>query len=295
MTNLPYHHDWQPQFDSSLGLRVKWFGRWGGDPEWEIEPSRLAPDLICFFYLEQGSCTLSVNGVDVPVSPGEMVVLRGGDVFSATQERGRPQMSLSACLALSRDDNVNVLLGHAYRRHCRLEDRRAYEERFHTVLEAMASDSPWRTFHVTGALFQWLAGLQEAIQPEPGASDGPPKTARCVIAAQGWIQTRLGDPVTVGEWAKACGLDADYFSRLFRSHTGMAPKAWLVEARLQRACRLLAFPDAMVEQVAWSCGFSCPFHFSRTFKRRFGVPPASYRKIHQVRGFVEPPTAENIR
>ena len=52
--------------------------------------------------------------------------------------------------------------------------------------------------------------------------------------------------------------------------------------------RLLAAPEATVEKTAGLCGFDCPFHFSRTFKRRFGVPPASYRRVRQVRGFVEP-------
>ena len=94
-----------------------------------------------------------------------------------------------------------------------------------------------------------------------------------MLTAQGWIQKRLGDKVTIVEWAGACGLNADYFSRLFKAHTGMSPKAWLIEARLQRATRLLAAPDATVEKTAGLCGFDCPFHFSRTFKRRFGVPP----------------------
>lgn len=48
---------------------MKWFGRWGGDPDWCIEPSRLASDLICFFYLEEGSCTPEINGVEVPLKP----------------------------------------------------------------------------------------------------------------------------------------------------------------------------------------------------------------------------------
>jgi hypothetical protein len=51
MTDLPYHHDWTPRFETSLGLRVKWFGRWREDPDWSIQPSRLASDLICFFYV----------------------------------------------------------------------------------------------------------------------------------------------------------------------------------------------------------------------------------------------------
>ena len=77
MSDLPYHHDWQPCFETSLGLRVKWFGRWGGDPEWTVEPSRLGADLICFFFLEKGECTAEINGTRVDMKPGELVVLRG--------------------------------------------------------------------------------------------------------------------------------------------------------------------------------------------------------------------------
>jgi hypothetical protein len=102
MTDLPYHHDWTPRFETSFGLRVKWFGRWSETPEWKIEPSRLASDLICFFYVESGSCELVINGVPVPLEFGELAVLRGGDVFSASHDPAKPHTSLSACLSLSR-------------------------------------------------------------------------------------------------------------------------------------------------------------------------------------------------
>ena len=287
MTDLPYHHDWEPQFETSLGLRVKWFGRWGGDPDWSIEPSRLGSDLICFFYLKDGSCTAEINGVAVPLKPGEMVVWRGGDVFSCSQDPARPQTTLSACLSLSRDDTANVLLRHAYQRHYRLQDRKSYEEGFAAVLEAFEAESRWRNLHVTGAIFRWLAELQEALGPDPGAAEGNEKTTHHVLAAQEWIQQRLGEDISIAAWATACGLNVDYFSRLFKTHTGTTPKAWLIEARLQRASRMLAYPETTVEEIAEHCGFNCPFHFSRSFKRRFGLPPASYRRIRQVRGFVD--------
>ena len=284
MTDLPYHHDWKPRFETSLGLRVKWFGRWGGDPGWSIQPSRLASDLVCFFYLEDGSCAAVVNGARVPMQPGDLVVLRGGDVFSFTQDPARPQMSLSACLSLDRDDAVNVLLQLAYRRHYRLQHRRSYKQRFTGVLEALEIRSRWRDLHVLAAIFRWLAELQEALRPDP-APAGNPKTVHHVLAAEKWIQERLGEALSIAAWSAACGLNADYFSRLFKAHTGLAPKAWLLETRLQRASRLLSFVDKTVAEVAAGCGFNCPFHFSRTFKRRFGIPPAAYRRLRQVRGF----------
>lgn len=287
MIDLPYHSDWKPLFETSLRLRVKWFGRWREAPDWSIVPSRLASDLICFFYVEHGSCEFVINGVPVPLQHGDLAVLRGGDVFSASQDPAQSHTSLSACLSLSRDESANVLLRHNYLRQYRMKDKKAYEQRFIAVLEALNSESRWRNLHITGAIFQWLADLQEAVRPS-GAAEAGAETVHHVLAAQEWIQKRLGEVVTVAAWAAACGLNADYFSRLFKAHTGMPPKTWLTEARLQRATRLLDDPDATVEKIAGQCGFDCPFNFSRTFKRRFGIPPASYRRIRQARGFVDP-------
>lgn len=292
MSKLPYHHDWKPEFETSLGIQVKWFGSWGEDPEWVVEPSRLGSDLICFFYLKEGAVTAEINGVELPMKPGEMVVWRGGDIFSANnQQPGQPQSHLSACLSLSRDDAANVLLQHGYQRHYKLKHSQAYEQSFETVLEALKGDSRWRNLHVTTAILGWLANLQEDLCPDPGAAAGNPKTIHHVHTAQEWIRQRLGEEVSVADWAGSCGLNVDYFSRLFKSHTGMGPKTWLIEARLQRAARMLAYPDRTVEDIAERCGYQCPFHFSRTFKRRFGLPPAAYRRVRQFRGFVDPDEA----
>ena len=287
--DLPYHHDWKPEFETSLGLQVKWFGSWGEDPEWAVEPSRLGSDLICFFYLKKGAVTVEINGVAVPVKPGEMVVWRGGDIFSASnQQPVQPQSHLSACLSLSRDDAANVLLQHGYQRHYKLKNGQAYEQSFEAVLEALKGDSRWRNLHVTTAILGWLANLQEDLCPDPGAAGGNPKTIHHVHTAQEWIRQRLGEEVSVADWAGSCGLNVDYFSRLFKSHAGMSPKVWLIEARLQRASRMLAYPERTVEDIAERCGYQCPFHFSRAFKRRFGLPPAAYRRVRQFRGFVDP-------
>jgi hypothetical protein len=39
MVYLPYHHDWKLAFETDLGLRVHWFGRYAGFPEWKAERS----------------------------------------------------------------------------------------------------------------------------------------------------------------------------------------------------------------------------------------------------------------
>jgi hypothetical protein len=46
-----------------------------------------------------------------------------------------------------------------------------------------------------------------------------------------------------------------------------------------QAARALQRNDALIKQVAFDLGFSDPFHFSRAFKKVFGLSPAAFRKL----------------
>lgn len=52
----------------------------------------------------------------------------------------------------------------------------------------------------------------------------------------------------------------------------------LSQARLLHAARLLEATELPVERVAAASGFGSPFHFSRVFRQRYGVPPGEYRQ-----------------
>ena len=79
--------------------------------------------------------------------------------------------------------------------------------------------------------------------------------------------------------ADACGLSVGHFSRAFRRSTGLAPHAWLLQARVDTAMTLLNRPDASLASVALACGFADQSHFTRAFTRRVGVSPGAWRRI----------------
>jgi len=62
-----------------------------------------------------------------------------------------------------------------------------------------------------------------------------------------------------------------YTHRLF----GCSPQAWLDEQRLAAAAELLR-RERSVKVVSYELGFKQASHFSREFKRRYGVPPARF-------------------
>jgi len=54
-----------------------------------------------------------------------------------------------------------------------------------------------------------------------------------------------------------------------------------VRLRMNRAAEKLRSPGVLVSEVADDLGFSDPFHFSRTFKRVFGVSPSSFMALQR--------------
>lgn len=93
-----------------------------------------------------------------------------------------------------------------------------------------------------------------------------------------WAEPRLAEPLAVADLARAAGLSASRLHARFQHLLGTTPMAWLKELRLLAARdRLLATEDSVAACGA-SCGFPDAFHFSRSFRARFGASPRAFRR-----------------
>ncbi len=89
---------------------------------------------------------------------------------------------------------------------------------------------------------------------------------------------RASELANVSAWAAACGIDRSHLSRLVRRHSGLTAVAYLNERKLQTAADLLLDSADSISAIAAAVGYSDPFTFSKAFRRRFGMPPRSYRQ-----------------
>lgn len=86
----------------------------------------------------------------------------------------------------------------------------------------------------------------------------------------------LTEPLSLTDLAAQVGLSAFHAARLFTQATRMPPHAWRNQLRLQRALASLR-QGAPVAEVAAACGFTDQSHFTRHFRRMFGVPPGRWQ------------------
>lgn len=74
------------------------------------------------------------------------------------------------------------------------------------------------------------------------------------------------------------GLHPHSLVRRFTAEVGCAPQAYAMGRRLDEAAERLAASDEAVETILTDLGFHDRSHFTRLFRRRWGCPPAEYRR-----------------
>ena len=93
-----------------------------------------------------------------------------------------------------------------------------------------------------------------------------------------YIEENLSAPLSIADLARTVGAPIATFRQQFQRHTGQSVHKYIVERRLQLACKLLMNPDAGVPDVAAASGFSSQQHMTMTFRNRLGITPKSFQR-----------------
>jgi AraC family transcriptional regulator len=79
--------------------------------------------------------------------------------------------------------------------------------------------------------------------------------------------------LSIDSLARVAGLSPAHFARAFKESVGRAPHQHLLALRLESARRMLDAPDATLSDIALRAGFADQAHFTRFFKRHYGMTP----------------------
>lgn len=103
---------------------------------------------------------------------------------------------------------------------------------------------------------------------------------RSVSLARDYLADNLNRNPSLSELSRVAGLSRFHLLRVFSSELGLTPHAYQVQLRLQKARDLMNAGRSLAE-AALASGFSDQSHFSRHFKRVYGLTPGQYRKSLQ--------------
>ena len=93
-----------------------------------------------------------------------------------------------------------------------------------------------------------------------------------------WMERHYLQFRTVEQAAQSCHIEVAYMSRLFQRFAQTTPYRFLMRLKMNRATQLLLDDGMLVKEVAAKLEFADAFHFSRVFKRYYGLPPGRFIK-----------------
>lgn len=146
-------------------------------------------------------------------------------------------------------------------------------------------------------LWQALADILGDLDEEPGdlamddvvmrvaaglsrQAGAPPKMIHAsaqsaVLRARDFIESQCGELVRSEALEAETGLDRYELARQFRRMLGTSPHRYLIMRRLERAKRSMAAGDGLADAAA-DAGFADQAHFTRHFRKSFGMTPGRW-------------------
>lgn len=115
-----------------------------------------------------------------------------------------------------------------------------------------------------------------SLRSKGGLSDA--ELARCMDYAL----ARLGEKLCLTAWASTLNMSASEFARRFQLKTSVAPYAWFMTSRIERAKEMLSQTDLSTIEVSLEVGFCSQSHFTEAFRRRVGLSPGRWRSTHRI-------------
>lgn len=96
-----------------------------------------------------------------------------------------------------------------------------------------------------------------------------------------FIEQNFQNNISIEEIAAVCGINRSYFGKIFRNAMGRSPQEFLMHYRMIKATELLKLTSLSIADIGSAVGYENQLHFSRAFKKIYGISPREWRNQHK--------------
>lgn len=94
-----------------------------------------------------------------------------------------------------------------------------------------------------------------------------------------YFEDHYAEKISLDQIAENMYLSPFYISKIFKSETGDTPIRHLINIRLEKAKELLENGwQGSIQEAAAAVGYDDAYHFSKLFKKRYGISPSQIKK-----------------
>lgn len=94
--------------------------------------------------------------------------------------------------------------------------------------------------------------------------------------AQNIIESDYMSDLKIANIATRLNINRSYLFNVFKQKKGISPQQYLLNVRMNKAAELMTKYNETITVAAMSVGYTDIYHFSKSFKKQFGVSPRKY-------------------
>lgn len=241
-------------------------------------------------YVQSGRGSYRIDGEIYAISEGDLLILNAGSYHQALVNNpketrmeffvGLTDLHLNGflpnCLPVLEDGPVVHTSG----------DLRLKLSKLCVSMEAEKSQSRCGRYYMmkSYAMQMLLLLLREREQPQKQTPSGQytfDSVSRKEIVEKivDYFEDHFAERISLDQIAGNMYLSPFYISRIFKKETGDTPIHYLIDIRMEKAMELLrSEPGVSIQEVAQRVGYDDAYHFSKLFKKKFGISPSAARR-----------------
>lgn len=265
-------------------------------------------------YMRSGKAHFDVSGRKIFVEKGDTLVIRPNQIHKITVDEGNVDMivlyfgfkkALDKNRNIDNDDfqglfpqevsqqtienfiqfanGINTTQSHEEKMDPYLTIRGKSRQDIASIVERILRESKsdaygkelMMQFLTMELLVALSRGLREEWEENIRVKTG--KAKELVKIAREFLVEQHDREISVADAAAYVFLSQGYFTRAFRDEIGISPMNFLMQVRVDHACRLLEQTEIKVGGIARLVGFASAQRFNAAFRKHIGITPMIYR------------------
>ncbi|WP_276354574.1 response regulator transcription factor [Cohnella caldifontis] len=152
-------------------------------------------------------------------------------------------------------------------------------EFLHTLGKQAGRAIQWNREHQDHHVFFYGDFKWNLYGEEPTEAEWAERNNEIVEKAKAYILENYAQKgLTLNEVAQRNHVSPNYLSYLFKKYTGSGLWEYVIKLRMEEGRRLLLQTDLRRYEIAEKVGYESPEHFSKIFKKFFGISPTDLKK-----------------
>jgi len=225
-------------------------------------------------FIHSGKGIFILDGIQYSLSEGQVFLISPNDIAYYESDAVDPwRYSWVAFNGLNSEKYLKRM-GLSLQHPVKLcENRENVETIIQTLIETSKIPEN-RDIKLTGLMHLFIASLSN----ESDEKNDQRRPNEYISNAIKFIQMNYSKDLRISDITSYLSLERKYFSRIFKTQTGLSPQEFLLKYRMKMACVLLESSSLTIKEIATSVGYSDQLAFSRLFKKHMDISPTEYRK-----------------